>query len=137
MTAAPHHHDFLLRIYYEDTDAGGIVYYANYLKFAERARTEWLRSHGIEQHTLRQTHQIGFVVSHASIRYHAPAILDDMLRMETHLQAHRKVRMSMRQLLYRDATLLTEIDVELACVNAHGVPCKIPEIITTALAKSL
>ena len=68
-----------VRVYWEDTDAGGIVFYANYLKFFERSRTEWLRSLGIEQHTLRESTGGMFVVSETSVRYHSPARLDDEL----------------------------------------------------------
>eukprot|EP01030_Chromulinospumella_sphaerica_P019788 gene19788-19687_t len=70
-----------VRVYYEDTDAGGIVYYANYLKFYERARTEWLRALQVEQHVLAQEHGILFVVKSVSSDYHAPAKLDDVLKL--------------------------------------------------------
>eukprot|EP01034_Spumella_vulgaris_P042847 gene42847-53164_t len=70
-----------VRVYYEDTDAGGIVYYANYLKFFERARTEWLRAIGVDQHALLQAHDAMFVVKNVAAEYHAPAKLDDVLKL--------------------------------------------------------
>ena len=76
-TAAPF--TWPVRIYWEDTDAGGIVFYANYLKFFERARTEWLRALGLQQSLLRDTHDGMFVVSDTTLRYHQPARLDDQL----------------------------------------------------------
>ena len=77
---------FPIRIYWEDTDAGGIVFYANYLKFMERARTEWLRSLGIEQQKLRETSGGVFVVSETSLKYHRPARLDDQLLVTARLR---------------------------------------------------
>ncbi|MGI4777535.1 MAG: YbgC/FadM family acyl-CoA thioesterase [Janthinobacterium lividum] len=77
---------FDVRVYWEDTDAGGIVFYANYLKFMERARTEWLRSLGIAQHTLRETAGGMFVVSETQLKYHRPTRLDDELRVTAELR---------------------------------------------------
>ena len=77
---------FPLRVYWEDTDAGGIVFYANYLKFFERGRTEWLRSLGISQQALRETTGGMFVVSETSLKYHRPARLDDALVVTAHLK---------------------------------------------------
>ena len=69
-----------IRVYYEDTDTGGVVFYANYIKFFERARTEWLRAAGVSQHALAQTHGVMFVVKSTAVDYHAPAKLDDELK---------------------------------------------------------
>src|ERR1700727_2691665 len=85
------------RVYYEDTDAAGIVYYANYLKFAERARTEWLRESGFSQSQLTAQEGIFIMVRRCSIDFLAPARLDDLLEVETHLKDCGKVRMTMQQ----------------------------------------
>lgn len=121
------------RVYYEDTDAAGVVYYANYLKFAERARTEWLRSLGFEQDAMLRNEGIGFVVSRASITYKRPARLDDILSIETHLQQFGKVRMSMRQTLRVRDTVCAVVDVEVACVNTGFAPTKLPASLVRAL----
>lgn len=124
------------RIYYEDTDAAGIVYYANYLKFAERARTEWLRHLGLEQQELLETKGVGFVVTHLDIRYRRPAKLDDILWIETRLQHRSKVRMSMRQILRTDTSVCAELTVEIACV-AKKDGNFVLEPLHTALPESL
>ncbi|NVK30294.1 MAG: tol-pal system-associated acyl-CoA thioesterase [Gammaproteobacteria bacterium] len=85
------------RVYYEDTDAGGIVYYANYLKYYERARTEFLRALGVNQSDYLQKTGCGFVVAHADIRYHRPAKLDDELLIESHVVNPRKVALTFEQ----------------------------------------
>lgn len=122
-----------IRIYWEDTDAGGIVYYANYLKFAERARTEALRALGLEQQKLREEHGILMVVARCEIDYKRPAKLDDLLTVETRLQEPPKLRMRMRQTIRREAEILAEITVFLACVNAAGRPTPWPEFLIAPL----
>ena len=124
-------------VYYEDTDAGGVVYYANYLKFAERARTEALRAMGISQAALRdQTHAF-FVVTHCNIAFKSPARLDDRITIETQLLALRKVRMSMRQILTCDQRLLVELAVDIAMINDLGKPVAIPEHVAHAVSNHL
>lgn len=127
---------FTARVYYEDTDAGGVVYYANYLKYAERARTEWLRSLGIHQQQLWEKEGVGFVVTHADIRFKQPAKLEDEITIETRLHHIGKARMSMRQTLRRKDAVLVEMAVEIACVRG-GKPMRIPEKITRLLAEFL
>jgi acyl-CoA thioester hydrolase len=117
---------FTIRVYYEDTDAGGVVYYANYLKFAERARSEWLRQLGINQQELRTKEGLGFVVTHATIDFKQPARLDDEITIETRLHHLSKARMSMRQTLRRNDAVLVEMTVEIACVRGSK-PARIPE----------
>jgi len=117
------------RIYYEDTDAGGIVYYANYLKFAERARTEWLRSIGIEQSILQKNEGLAFVVRHVEADFLAPARLDDIIVMETCLQESGKVRMKIRQTIKRGKATLVDITVTIACINRNGKPVRLPAAI--------
>ncbi len=126
---------FSLRIYWEDTDAGGIVYYANYLKFAERARTEMLRSHGIDQTSLREQYGVAIVVRHCAVEFLAPARLDDTLSVETMLQSLGKVRMTMQQVIYRDGQELVRIEVELACVDSDMKPARMPDHLHSILEK--
>lgn len=118
---------FPIRVYYEDTDAAGVVYYANYLKFAERARTEWLRALGIEQDAMLREQGLGFVVARAEIRYHRPARLDDMVWVECHLQRISKVRMSMRQRLRVGDVLCAGLEVDIATVNRDFALQTLPE----------
>jgi acyl-CoA thioester hydrolase len=124
---------FSVRIYWEDTDAGGIVYYANYLKFAERARTEALRSLGVEQQRLREEHGILMVVARCEIDYKRSAKLDDLLTVETRLQELSKLRMRMHQCIRRDTEILAEIMVFLACVNTAGKLTPWPESLSASL----
>jgi acyl-CoA thioester hydrolase len=118
-----HIHQF--RIYYEDTDSGGVVYYANYLKFAERARTEWLREQGYEQAQLWRENGIGFVVKYCNIQYHAPAFLDDLLQVETSVKLKKASSIIMSQLIKRDDILIASLEVLIVCVNAQFRPQKI------------
>ncbi|MBA4274517.1 MAG: tol-pal system-associated acyl-CoA thioesterase [Alphaproteobacteria bacterium] len=121
------HFYFPIRVYYEDTDAAGVVYYANYLKFAERARTEWLRSIGIEQDAMLRDDGLGFVVARAEVTYKRPARLDDVVWVETHLQQLSKVRMSMRQILRVGDVVCSEIDVDVACVDRSFALAKLSD----------
>ncbi len=135
------YHESTYRVYYEDTDAGGIVYYANYLKFAERARTEWLRDHGFEQQQLRDKQRIGFVVKELQITYHQPAILDDMITVQSRLQGCKGATMTMTQHIVRDAVLLIELDVTLVCVSEDAKnqtlkPSRLPDAMRTALMQT-
>jgi acyl-CoA thioester hydrolase len=123
-------HTSIFRIYYEDTDAGGIVYYANYLKFAERARTEWLREKGFEQEKLRTKNNIAIVVRRCECEFIAPAKLDDEIVIETHLQEVGKVRMTMLQVIKRAEKTLVTLNVELACIDSSGKPVRWPKEMT-------
>ena len=135
MSAVPAPYLCTFRVYYEDTDAAGIVYYANYLKFAERARTEWLRSLGFEQAALLANEGTGFVVRHCEIDFQAPAKLDDLLSVETCLQEAGKVRMTQRQTIMRGGKPLALLTVKLACMNHKGKPTRWPEKLVQALMK--
>ena len=112
---------FPLRVYWEDTDAGGVVFYANYLKFFERARTEWLRSLGHEQEKLRAEHGTMFVVTDTTVRYRLPARLDDLLDVTVHLQHAGRARMSIQQQAWRrdgrESVLLAEGTIRIGCVS--------------------
>jgi acyl-CoA thioester hydrolase len=123
-----------IRVYYEDTDAGGIVYHANYLNFCERARTEWLRHIGAGRDFLREDHGLIFVVRRASIDWRKPGRLDELLLIETRLLSLGKVRMHMRQTVTRDGALLATIDIELVCIDMHKfAPVSLPDVLLAKL----
>jgi len=112
-----------VRVYYEDTDLGGVVYYANYLRFMERARTEWLRSLGVDQTRLLADRSLIFVIASAEIRYVRPARFNDELHVTVALQSARRTAMTFQQEIRRgtvDGELLTEGRVQAACVDAAG-----------------
>lgn len=133
MTGSPDF-EITLRIYWEDTDAGGVVFYANYLKFFERARTEWLRALGQSQEQLRLSESAMFVVSDTSMRYRRPARLDDLLRVTVKLAEVRRASMTLAQQAWRGDELLTEGTIRIVCVDAGTFqPRSIPTAITAAL----
>lgn len=109
---------FPVRVYYEDTDAGGIVYYANYLRFAERARTEWLRSLGVQSSGLRQDHNILIVVKTATLDYRAPARLDDALMVTVSDVKMGGSSMTLAQRVLRDGQGVCDMTILLVCVDA-------------------
>ncbi len=126
-----------LRIYWEDTDAGGVVFYANYLKFFERARTEWLRSLGHEQEVLRRDHGTIFVVSETALRYLRPARLDDLIDVTVEVIECRGASMRLAQQAFRDdaagRVLLAEGTIRIACVAAGTfAPRRIPIDLSSA-----
>lgn len=107
-----------VRVYYEDTDAGGVVYYANYLKYMERARTEWLRAAGWEQTDLAGAHGVLFAVRSVALDYHAPARLDDALEVEARVVAIGRARIDFTQQVLRDGKPLCAGRVRIACLDA-------------------
>lgn len=130
-----------IRVYIEDTDAGGIVYYANYLRFLERARSEWLRSLGFEQERLRQQDCL-FVVHDVHIRYHRPAKLDDELLVQLRIERLRKTGMTLMQRIVRydehsQETEIVSAQVSIACVNELGKPTAMPDEMQAAMNQSL
>jgi acyl-CoA thioester hydrolase len=123
---------FPVRIYWEDTDAGGIVYYANYLKFMERARTEWLRSLGVEQEALQSEQGLMFVVVHADVSFRRPARYGDSLHVSCTLDERTRASMTFRQQVVRESTseLLVEGLIRVACLDASKLkPRGLPEIV--------
>jgi acyl-CoA thioester hydrolase len=121
-----------VRIYWEDTDAGGIVYYANYLKFMERARTEWLRTLDVEQETLKSEQGLMFVVVHADVAFRKPARYGDSLQVSCALEERSRASMTFRQQVVREGTgeLLVEAMVRIACLDAVKLkPCGLPKIV--------
>ncbi len=128
-----------VRVYWEDTDAGGIVFYANYLKFFERARTEWLRSLGIEQGRLREQTGGIFIVSATSVRYLQPARLDDELRVTAELKEAGRASMTISQQARQHpaGTVLAEGIIRIGWVDAATLrPARIPQVILEALNKT-
>jgi acyl-CoA thioester hydrolase len=123
-----------VRVYWEDTDAGGIVYYANYLKFFERARTEWLRTLGVQQQAMRETLGLVFVVSELQLRLLRPSRLDDLLEVGAELREAGQASMRLGQQVWRGAELVAEAEVRIGCVDAASLrPRRIPSTLLQAL----
>ena len=126
-----------IRVYWEDTDAGGIVFYANYLKFFERARTEWLRSLGIEQQRLKETAGGMFVVAETHVRYLRPARLDDELIVTASLKESGRASMTIQQQVLLQNTVLCEGTIRIGWVNVADLhPNRIPQNIIESLRVS-
>jgi acyl-CoA thioester hydrolase len=120
-------HHFNIRIYYEDTDAGGVVYHANYLRFAERARTEALRDAGAPHAELVASHGLMFMVRRVKMDYLAPARLDDRLVVATTTLKLRGASVDLRQSVLRDGAVLAVLELQMVCVRcADGRPDRIP-----------
>jgi len=116
-----------VRVYWEDTDAGGVVYYANYLKFLERARSEWLRSLGFEQDAMAARDGVLFVVRRVQADYLAPARFNDLLSVSSRMLEVGRASLVMAQRVEREAVPLLEAEVRVACVGAHDFrPARIP-----------
>ena len=128
-------HSFPVRVYYEDTDAAGLVYHANYLKFAERARTEIVRALGADHRTLRERHGATFVLADCAMRHLRPARLDDLIEVRTTLTDVTGATLSLAQNIWRGEEALVEIDVRLACIDAAGRAVRIPAEARTRLAE--
>jgi acyl-CoA thioester hydrolase len=125
--------EYRLRVYYEDTDAGGIVYYANYLKFIERARTEALLGLGLSQTALRAEHGVLFVVREVTVRYLAPARFEDQLVVTTRVGPVEGVRIAMAQDVLREGQVLAKCRVGLTCVGPTLRPVRVPAEVAAAL----
>ena len=126
-------HVFPVRVYFEDTDAGGIVYYANYLRFAERARTEMLRHLGIESSRLVDDLGLAFAVKQCSMDFIKPAKLDDLLTLETRLLGVGGASLTAEQKVSRDGTDLVRMELKLACMSLEGRPARLPADIRNRL----
>ncbi len=123
-----------VRVYLEDTDAGGIVFYANYLKYMERARTDCLREAGIDLDVWQRQHRRLFVVRSVSVDYHAPARFNDQLVVSANIVTLKRASMVVEQPIYRDDTLLISSVVKLACIDADTLsPTAIPTPIKEAM----
>ena len=126
-------HQMPLRVYYEDTDAAGIVYYANYLKFAERGRTEMMRELGFAHSQIAEEIGTLFTVRRCSVDYRAPARLDDALTVDTRIVEIGGATLLLDQQIRRDDNILVQIDMLVACVGPDGRPRRVPPGLRTAL----
>lgn len=133
MTRAAHHRH-AVRVYYEDTDLAGIVYYANYLRFIERARTEMLRAAGLDQTELKARHGIVFAVTRIEAEYRRPARFDDLLDVVTVPLRLSGARVTLRQEVWRGDDRLFSAQVTLAALTASGQPTRLPAPLRAALA---
>lgn len=127
-----------VRVYFEDTDAGGVVFYGNYLKFYERARTEWLRLLGIGQQFLKEEYNILFVVKKVSVEYRRPAVLDDLLRVTTRVVWMKGASLEFGQAIWRDNTLLSTARATIVCVDKDRMrPVPIPDTVSERMLAGL
>lgn len=122
-----------VRVYYEDTDAGGIVYYANYLKFFERARTEWLRSLGVNQDILLREHDAMFVVKNVNADYHAPARLDDVIKLTLRIDKLGRASIQFVQEAWCGDRLLNTAHVKVGCVDSALRPRAVPDAVAARM----
>ena len=113
-----------IRVYWEDTDAGGVVYYANYLKFMERCRTEWLRALGIDQSRLRTERKLQFAVMDVQVSYRYPAMLDDEILVSVALTRMRGASFSFKQEIWRDAVQLIDASTRVVCLDSSSLKPK-------------
>lgn len=125
------HFEFQLRVYIEDTDAGGIVYHANHIRFMERARTEWLRASGIAHYWHQQDYS--FVVHKLSIKYLRPILMDDLITVTAKVIGYKSASFTLEQNIYRDGVLLVSGEVELACLDKQMKPRKLPTEIVSLI----
>jgi acyl-CoA thioester hydrolase len=126
------HHN-TIRVYYEDTDSGGIVYHSNYLKYAERSRTEMLRKYKIEQIKLRNEYNIQFIVKDLFINYYSSARLDDLLKIKSLIIKISSAKIIMEQSIFNKMELLAKIDITLGSVNLNGKPSRLPKFVLNIL----
>lgn len=124
-----------IRVYYEDTDSGGVVYHSNYLNFMERARTEWLRSLGFEQDELITNYQCIFAVHSMQLKFRQPAKFNDLLLVQSRITDLSGASFEFEQKIFRDDELLSEAVVKIACLNSNRFrPMAIPEFIQNAIS---
>ena len=121
--------EFKIKIYYEDTDSGGVVYYANYLKFLERARTEMISSLGLSNRKLLDDYKILIIVKSCKIEYKKPLMLEDLIVVKSKIKSISKSSFVMEQLIEKNGILVSESEVVLVTVNSSGKPVKIPDIL--------
>ena len=126
-------HSFPIRVYYEDTDMAGIVYYANYLKYIERARSDWVRQMGIDQNAMREKDGVVFAVRRVEADYLSSAKFDDELEVQTTTQAVTGARLVMEQTVLRGEQKLFAAVVTIVCINDAGQPARLPSNIRLVL----
>ena len=121
------HHSMNIRVYYEDTDLGGVVYYANYLRFIERARSEWIRELGIDQIKMRDEEEAIFVVTKIKADYLSPAHFDDILTGDTRIKVVSPVRAYFYQNIFREEKVIFKAEVCVTCTSNSGKVLRLPE----------
>ena len=124
---------YKVKIYYEDTDAGGVVYYANYLKYLERARSEAIYSLGLTNTNLQKDHDTLIIVKSCNIEYKKPAKFEDELEIISSILSKTKTSFTMLQLIKKNEEIISEATVQLVTVNKEGKPIKMPEILNNLL----
>ena len=124
---------YQLKVFYEDTDSGGVVYYANYLKFFERARTEVITEIGLSNKKLLEENGIFIIVKSCNIEYKKPAKLEDQLEVKSSIISISNTSFKMKQKVYKDNELITDCEIHLVIVDRKGKPSKIPEILKKKL----
>ena len=131
-------YSFPVRVYFENTDAGGVVYHSEYLKFLERARTEWLRHLGYDHQVLARDHRVLFVVTALAVEFARPARLDDSLAVSVRLESLGKVRCVFAQEIRRDGEVLARARVTVACVTGDQMkPVEIPAALRRKMEAAL
>lgn len=131
----PFKHRMDVRVYYEDTDMGGVVFYANYLKYMERGRTEWLRDLGVHQSDLAASEQRGFMVVRVDVRYIAPARLDDLLQIESEVTRMGRASLHFAQSVSRNGELIVQSNIQVCCVETVNMRvAAIPKSVRIKLA---
>ena len=121
------HHSMNIRVYYEDTDLGGVVYYANYLRFIERARSEWIRDLGIDQIKMRNEEKAIFVVTKIKADYLSPAYFADVLKVDTRIKVVSPVRAYFYQNIFREDKVIFKSEVCVTCTSNSGKVLRLPE----------
>lgn len=128
-----HVHIFPVRVYYEDTDATGLVYYASYMKFIERARTEMMRHVGLSHSSLKAETDAAFIVRHCRLDYRIPAHIDDLLEVHTRIVRLSGASIGAEQIVKRDGDELVRVDLKIACVDSSGRALRLPGRVRDAL----
>lgn len=126
---------FPIRVYIEDTDAGGIVYHANHIKYMERARTEWLRASGIDHYWHQKDY--GFVVHEIAVKYHRPILMDDLLSVTARVISCKAASFSLQQQIYRGEMLLASGEVVIACLDQDLRPKRLPDDVKSLILQQL
>ena len=129
------HFELNIRVYIEDTDAGGIVYHANHIRFMERARTEWLRSTGIAHYWHQKDYS--FVVHQIQVKYVRPILMDDLITVTARVISCKAASFVLQQNIYRGEIMLASGEVELACISAEMKPCRLPDEIRSLILNEL
>lgn len=129
------HFTFPIRVYIEDTDAGGIVYHANHIKYMERTRTEWLRESGFEHYWHQQ--EYNFVVHEISVKYHRPILMDDLITVTARVVSCKSASFSLIQEIYRGEILLASGQVTIACLSQDMRPRKLPENLRSMILEAI